>query len=274
MPGAATAKSGCGAPVGVSRCAPSATSDQPPGSRPATSSAATCVSRIWPASAWARTRPPRAAAGSIPSPVWIPQRIRRRRPAGHGSSASVRCAADRRLQRLRRRVEHGDRGAALALRPHDAAAAALDDRRDQLVVAHERLGHRLRIGIPEPRRVVDVRAADRDDAGRQAGLPARAEPLDQLPRGRRPARGIRGHTEPDRVLELARAGRVDPVPVGEHSVGGGSPSAARRRWRRARRCHWPASAGRPSRAPARGIRGCRCAGAGRRASRRARSRRA
>ena len=86
---------------------------------------------------------------------------------------------------------------------------------DQLVVAHERLGHGLGVGLPLGRRALDVRQQKRRDPRRERLAPAGAQPLHELAGGRGPALGVRRQPRPDRGLELLGLRRVDPVPGGQ-----------------------------------------------------------
>ena len=156
-----------------------------------------------------------------------------RMPGGHSSAASDPVGGERGLDRGRGRVEDRDGRVALAHRLDQAAAAGLDGVGDQLVVAHERLGHRLRMRFPQRRRALDVRAAERHHAGRQRLRPAGPQALDELARGLRPALRVRRHPEPDRGLELLCLRRVEALPRGQHA-GGRRAGEQRERGRRER----------------------------------------
>ena len=262
MPGAASAKTGRGTPVGVSRWAPSATSAQSGGRPPATTAAVTSESRISPAPACARIRAPsgrgradplaRVHAPADPGP----------QPLGPGLVRERALRVHHRGERRGGGVEDRDGGPAVAVRLHEPAAVGLDGRRDQLVVADEHFRHRRGVGLPQPRRVVDLRAADGHDARRQARPPN--------PRGAAPpsSPGVAGRRAgsvamPSRIASSSRRARAGSIP----SQSGRTPvrrAAGQQRERRRRErvdvaCpRWRAA--RP--APARGTRGCRCAGQG------------
>ena len=247
-PGPASAKIRSGAPRPLSRCGPRSTSEQPSGRCPATSSDVTEERKTWPPSACARRRAARIDAraevvavarlglAGVDAPAHGDAdpgrpRLGRQRPVG----------GERGLDRVRRRVEHRDGRVALAHRVDQAAAAGLDGVGDQLVVAHERLGHRLRVRLPQRRRALDVREAERDHAGRQRRPPSR-------PAGARPARPASSGGAPDRSPCRAgsrpRAARPAPgrcPPRWAARPPARSRSAARTRSPRARRRRWRAT---------------------------------
>ena len=116
------------------------------------------------------------------------------------------------LERLRRRVEHRDRGVALAHPLDNHPATRLHLVGDDLVVADEGLRHRAGIGLPHRGGALDVRHAERHDAAGQGRAPAGPQPLDQLPGRLRPPCGLRCEAEPDGALELLCLRGVDALP--------------------------------------------------------------
>ena len=63
--------------------------------------------------------------------------------------------------------EDGEGGVALALGLDQAAVGPVDHLADELVVAGERVRHRVGLGLPQRRRALDVGEEERHDAGRQ-----------------------------------------------------------------------------------------------------------
>ena len=128
--------------------------------------------------------------------------------------------------------------------------------------------------LPHRDRALDVRHAERDDAGRQRLGPARPEAFDQLAGRGRPA--LRSPSpcpsgSPPRAARPAPV-RCPPRPAAPRPAP--NRSAGRTPSLRGHRCRWRATARHRRRAPAHGSPGCRCAGAARSAPRTCRSRRA
>ena len=139
---------------------------------------------------------PRADA-QVAGPSLRSERMRGRERAGH---------------RCRGRVENRDGRISLTHRSNEPAPVDGHAVRDQLVMAHERLRHRRGPSLPHGGGVLDVRHAERDDAGRQRGSPARTQAFDQLSGRRRTPARIGGHPHTDGRLELVGLRRVHALP--------------------------------------------------------------
>ena len=160
-----------------------------------------------PPSARARMRAARFAVGPrrppppSASPVCNPTRTRIRMPSGHGSAviAPTRSDAARAASAAPVKTETVESPSPIdsSSRPPCPSITSGDDG----VVANEDAAHRVRMGLPETGRALDVGHAQRDDARREIGFPAGAKTLDQLP-GRRGTSGRIGcGAEPDRLFE-------------------------------------------------------------------------
>ena len=125
--------------------------------------------------------------------------------------------SNRSVERPRRRLEHRDRRVAFAHGLEEPTAARLHLRGDDLVVAHERLGHRRGIALPQRRRALDVGQAERHHAGRQAA----PQPLRRLSTsspgvaGRRAGSVARPSAQ--RGLELLGLRGLDALPRRQHA---------------------------------------------------------
>ena len=219
MPGAEIAKTCSVSRTPRSRWGPRSTRDAPSGIRLRTRSAVTRDSNTSPPSPSPRIRAAMLSAGPkyvssrrSASPVWSAVRTRSCSPSGHSSAPSRRFMLEHGGERLRRVDEYRHGRVALAHRLDEPASSRFDGGGDQLVVPDERLGHRRGLRIPHRRRSLDVRHAEREDAGREGLSPTRAEPLEELAGRLRPPHRVGGETEPQCLFELLGLRRVEPVP--------------------------------------------------------------